>query len=82
MKQEARNYAAQRHFNCALEAVLTPTIFGDQVTHKQRAAYVMRHLRQGYAVMCGLHDDNFTIWQRMNSFETGECVAFLPKCNG
>jgi len=29
-------------------------------------------------VESGQHDNNFSVWQEMHYFLTGECVSFLP----
>ena len=74
--QLARNYAAHTEFNCALEAALTPSIFGDHMTKSDIERYIKKRLKHANEIMYGWHDSNFTIWQRMNYFETGECVPF------
>jgi hypothetical protein len=74
----ARQYAAFPFRDCANHAFDPDFGFADHVTDADKAQYVIEHNTYADEVEAGLHDHNFTVWQRMNYFKTGQCVAFLP----
>ena len=78
-KQQARIYAAKIHYDIAKHAFNDDFGFASHVTHDDKVKYVERHLNLAKEIEEGNQDHNFTVWQRMNEFLTGECVALLPK---
>ena len=76
--QAARVYAAQPSRDCADHAFDDDFGFASHVTREDKRRYVEDNLKHAAEVEAGKHDGNFTIWQRMNYFLTGECVPFLP----
>lgn len=76
--KQAREYAAQINHNCANHAFDTNYGFASHVTYADKVKYVIKERQYAREIEAGLHDNNFTIWQRMNYFLTGECVALLP----
>ena len=76
--QTARQYAAQINYELASHAFDTDFGFASHVTDTDKQDYVARNIKLANEIEQGLHDNNFTVWQRMNYFLTGECVALLP----
>lgn len=69
--QDARNFAAQteRDLIAALET--------GKLKANDPASWIKK-LKQSVAdIEAGKCDGNFTVWQRMNYFLTGECVPLL-----
>ncbi len=77
-KQLAREYAAKINHSMADHALDADRGFASHVTHQDKIAYQKRQREYANEIEAGKHDHNFTIWQRMNYFLTGESVAFLP----
>lgn len=76
--QKARVYAAKIDREIAAHAFDPDYGFASHVTDADKQAYADRHLKLAEEIEAGLHDHNFTVWQRMNYYLTGECVPFLP----
>ena len=51
--------------------------YASHVSEGEKDHYLTRDLIYADEIAKGEHDNNFTIWQRMNEFITGECVALL-----
>jgi len=77
--QEARVHAAKIERRCAAECFNPDFGFADHVTQEDKQRYREKQLRMAEEIEAGKHDHNFTIWQRMNTYLTGECVPFLSK---
>lgn len=75
--QSARQYAAQINYELSASAFDDDFGFADHVTNEQKAKYAEDQLIYANEIEQGLHDGNFTIWQRMNYYLTGECVPLL-----
>ena len=73
----ARKYAAEIPRKLAAEA-LTADYYADHVTIQDRVEIKERELKRAEQIENGEHDHNFTIWQRMNYYITGESIALLP----
>ena len=73
---EARKHVADDIVTVAY-AIYKQDVYADHVTPKKKTELLHRDISYAEEVQKGLHDDNFTIWQRMNTFITGECVALL-----
>ena len=78
-KQLARNYAAKIDRDIAEHAFDDDFGFASHVTDDDKHEYVKKHIKLAEEIEAGEHDNNFTVWQRMNYFLTGESVPFLPK---
>jgi len=76
---KARIYAAQIHYELAEEATApgNPLGFASHVTEEDKRLYAERERLYGDEVVGGRHDHNFTIWQRIYYFLTGEDVPLL-----
>lgn len=75
----ARKYAAAVDWSLAAGALDPGAGFADHVTYDDKLKFIERHRTLATEIERGLHDHNFTVWQRMNYFLTGECVGLLPK---
>lgn len=73
----AREYAAQIHHQMADSVFDDDFGFASHVTDSDKRKYAEDQRKYAEEVLRGEHDNNFTIWQRMNYFLTGECVPFL-----
>jgi hypothetical protein len=76
--QEAREHASQinlRHAKSIRDGKVT---FASHVTNERMITIAEKEEQHAKEIIEGIHDNNFTIWQRMNTFLTGECVPFLP----
>ena len=74
----ARVYAAKIDRDIAAHAFDPDFGFAAHVTYKDKVIYAANHALHACEIEAGLHDHNFTVWQRMNYYLTGECVPFLP----
>lgn len=75
---QARQYAAQVNHNCANHAFDSDFGFACHITYADKVKYVAKERQYAREIETGIHDHNFTIWQRMNYYLTGEMVALLP----
>jgi hypothetical protein len=78
MLNNARIYAAKVNRECAKHAFDPDYGFASHITDKDKQDYADKELKLAEEIENGLHDNNFTVWQRMNYFLTGDCVALLP----
>lgn len=76
--QAAREYAAGINNRLAAGAFHPDAGFASHVTDADRLEYVRREVQTVRDILAGKLDHNFTVWQRMNYFLTGESVPFLP----
>ena len=76
--QQARIYAAKIHRDIAATCFDDDFGFASHVTQEDKQAYKEKEIEQAEEIEAGKHDHNFTVWQRMNYFLTGECPALLP----
>lgn len=53
--------------------------YASHVTEEKKEFNLLKGLNYAEEVRKGDHLNNFTIWQRVNTVLTGECVALLPK---
>lgn len=53
--------------------------YAGHVTEADKNHYLEQDLAHADQIEEGLLLHNFTIWQRVNTVLTGDCVAFLPK---
>lgn len=51
-------------------------LYASHVTEKEKEQYLIEGFHRAERIRAG-HVDNFTVWQRVNTDLTGECVAFL-----
>jgi len=79
MLQAARGYAAKIDDEIAEHAFDEDFGFADHVTEEDKRRYADDHRKHAEEIRAGKHDHNFTVWQRMHFFLTGECAPFLPK---
>ena len=77
-KQQARAYAAKINYELASTAHDKDFGFASHVTEKDKDEYAAEQLKLANQIERGELDHNFTVWQRMNYFLTGECVPLLP----
>ena len=75
---EARKYAAGFERRSCSQWLTNPGYGADHVTTLQRGEMAAKNMRNALQTECGECDHNFTIWQRMDYFLTGESVPFLP----
>jgi len=75
--KEARKYAAQINHKLADTCLDDDFGFASHVTHQDKLDYQLKERVHALEIEQGIHDHNFTIWQRMNYYMTGETVAFL-----
>ncbi len=59
-------------------AIHSENAYASHVTQEEKERYLQERLGYANEVEKGLHNSNFTIWQRVDTMLTGECVAFLP----
>ena len=71
--QEARLAASE------IEKILIEEIKSGKIVPNDKERYISYLENCIEKIESGEWDSNFTIWQRMYSFLTGECPAFLPK---
>lgn len=77
--QRARNYAAEKDRDLAAHVFDYDFGFADHVTDDDKCDYAAKRISYAKEIEAGEHDGNFTVWQEMNYFLTGECVPFLPR---
>jgi len=76
--QQARICAAKINHSLADHALDEDFGFASHVTESEKKQYAAKERQYAHEIESGKHDNNFTIWQRMNYFLTGECLALLP----
>ena len=59
-------------------AIHSENAYASHVTQEDKERYLQERLVYANEVEKGLHNSNFTIWQRVDTLLTGECIAFLP----
>lgn len=69
-EQCAREYAAQLHLDLAASAFDPGFGWADHVTDSEKREYVFQQEKLANEILDGLHDGNFTVWQRMHYFKT------------
>ena len=74
--QKARKYAAEINHALADGAFSKDSGLAD---HVDRQAYQDHQRSIARSIEVGTKDGNFTVWQRMYYYFTGESIAFLPK---
>ena len=74
---EARRYAASYSLMCAAAWLNDPDHGAPHVTTKMRGKLAAENVVRARRIERGECDHNFTIWQRMDYFLTGESVPFL-----
>jgi hypothetical protein len=52
--------------------------YADHITEDDKERFLAKDLEYANEVENGLHNRNFTIWQRVDYMLTGESVPFLP----
>lgn len=55
--------------------------YASHVTQETKDNDLAKRLAFADAIETGEENGGFTIWQRVNDYLTGECVAFLPTRN-
>jgi len=76
--QAARDKTAETWDALGDAALIGKIPFASHVSDAEIARYAMSQYDCAKAIRAGLSDGNFTIWQRINTILTGECVPFLP----
>ena len=79
--QAARVYAAQINRDLAAAAFDEDFGWASHITQSGKQQYADEQIKYAEEIEVGLHDGNFTIWQRMQYHLTGEMIAFLPEIN-
>ncbi len=59
-------------------AIKAENAYGSHITEAQKEQFLADGLRYADEIEKGLHNNNFTICQRVDTLLTGECIAFLP----
>ena len=70
--QAARDYAAELYYMMAAECFDADYGFADHVTHTYKQTYRDLNIKVADDIRAGLHDNTFTIRQRMDHFLTIE----------
>ena len=73
---KARNHVADWKIENA-KGCRKQDLYAPHVTEEKKDYLLKKGLAYAEEIREGLHDGNFTIWQRMNYFLTGECVALM-----
>lgn len=76
---EARKYAAKINHKLADHAFDNDFGFASHVTDDDKREYADKQRTFAREIEAGLHDGNFTVWQRMQYYLTGEWVPLFPK---
>ena len=77
--QQAREYAAKINWDLSAHAFDDDFGFASHVTQSDKQIYADKQKKLAEEIEAGMHDHNFTVWQRMNYFLTGESIPFLPQ---
>lgn len=77
--QNAREYAARINYKLSEECFDPDFGFADHITEADKINYSNEQKQFAKEIEEGKHDHNFTIWQRMHYYLTGESVPLLPK---
>jgi len=59
------------------EAVRKEDFYAKHVTEEEKETYLKKGIAHAEGIAKGMHDNNFTVWQRINTVLTGNCVALL-----
>ena len=73
----ARKYATQVHLDYIEAIDKNEAGFASHVTEEKIQEIRAQKLNYIQEILDGKHDGNFSVWQRMNYYLTGECVPFL-----
>jgi hypothetical protein len=76
--QAARVAAAAIERSLADNALSLVSGFASHVTTAAKLAYIKRKRLYAEEIEAGVHDNNFTIWQRMTYHLPGDMVPLLP----
>lgn len=76
MLTEARRAVAEDWRTMAYD-IRVENAYASHITEEQKIQFYQDELRYADEIERGEHDSNFTIWQRLNTYITGECIAFL-----
>lgn len=52
--------------------------YAQHITEQQKDFFLFQSLQLAEEIRWG-NESSFTVWQRINTELTGECIAFLPK---
>jgi hypothetical protein len=75
--QDALNIVADKQIEIS-KGIRKQDLYADHVTEETKDLNLQRGIELAEKIRNGVFD-NFTIWQRINTELTGECVALLPK---
>jgi hypothetical protein len=56
----------------------TSNYYADHITESDKERFLVELLKKADEIEKGLHNRNFTIWQKVDYMLTGESVPFLP----
>ena len=76
MLTEARRAVAEDWRTMAYD-ILKEDAYASHITEVEKLQFYQDELRYADEIERGEHDSNFTIWQRLNTYITGECIALL-----
>ena len=75
--QKAREYASKNLKEGARKIRSGEKKMASHVTKEEKLKIAKRKEDYANEIIAGRHDVNFTVWQRMNYYLTGECPGFL-----
>jgi len=78
--RRARQHVAQWRRENA-KAIRLCGDYASHVSESEKDSTLQYSLGYADEIESGQHDNNFSVWQRMNTFLTGECIGFLPPPN-
>jgi hypothetical protein len=56
----------------------TSSYYADHITESDKERFLVESLKNADEIEQGLHNRNFTIWQKVDYLLTGESIPFLP----
>lgn len=75
---EAALHAVADDYVRSAHAIRREDLYASHITEAQKKEYLARGIEYAESVRRG-NVSNFSVWQRINTHLTGECIAFLPK---
>jgi hypothetical protein len=74
--QEALNHVADEHEHLA-HAIFEKDNYAAHVTQEKKETNLRQDLEYAEQVRKGIAKPSFCLWQRLNTYLTGECAGFL-----
>ena len=58
-------------------AVYNGNYYASHITEENKKEFLNKSIEYAREVELGKHNNNFTIWQRINFIHTGNCIPFM-----